>query len=559
MNFFKSEKRKRISKSADSHLIENFCQIALEHSNSDKLPFEILMALKKHINASDVFYVKENDGIFSLTLNVTDHQFNLWLNSNSYKQILEKTNEKKNIIDVNLLNDKEKTVFNKLHVDHLFTISLNSKTKNPSYLIICFEEYDNALFAEKEFKNDLFKNTIELALLSAEKSLKINHTKLFAKRAEEENVKKSKFIANMSHELRTPLTAILGYSQVLRDGAYGNLNEKQINAINAVIKSSQHLKQLMDEVLSMARVESGKEVAKPDEVIISNLIEQVRNLMHQQVITKGVVLEMPTLSEQVKNSKIFADPKHAKQILINILSNAIKYTPEGGTITLEATTTMKEASIIISDTGIGISSDKLETLFGRYERVDDPYSNIQEGTGIGLNISNKLAKLNNSTIEVKSIKNEGSCFTVTFPLVKKGFKSAAIEFTSENKSINLEGTKVLVIDDNVDTCTVLEHIIKGSGGEVLTVNSVHDAKKIFNENTLDMILTDLAMPGENGIDFINFARNSDSKNSKTPIMVLSACAFEKDKTNAIEAGANCFLPKPFKPQEILRMVRKLVK
>ena len=155
-------------------------------------------------------------------------------------------------------------------------------------------------------------------------------------RAEEANQAKSKFLANMSHELRTPLTAIVGYSSVLCDGVFGELNEKQLDALNAVARSSDHLKNLIDDVLNLARIESGKEEAEPTAVSIKDLLTQAHRLILQSAIGKGVQMNPLELSPEMSETSIYTDPKHIQQIIINLMSNAVKYTPKGGEVTLNA-------------------------------------------------------------------------------------------------------------------------------------------------------------------------------------------------------------------------------
>ncbi|MEZ4753852.1 MAG: ATP-binding protein [Bdellovibrionota bacterium] len=375
-------------------------------------------------------------------------------------------------------------------------------------------------------------------------------------RAEDANQAKSQFLANMSHELRTPLTAIVGYSSVLVDGIFGELNEKQFDALSAISKSSDHLKNLIDDVLNLARIESGKEEAEPTAVAVKDLLTQAHRLIHQSAIGKGVELKPLNLEPKVSEAALYTDPKHIQQIVINLMSNAVKYTPSGGAVTLNADLVGDKIRISVEDTGVGIPPHKQEKLFERFERGDDTYSKEQEGTGIGLNLTKQLVELNGGRIGFESIEKRGSKFWILMPVAGEELRTITI---SDNKDLNirLDGLSTLVIDDNKDTCEVLKLILHNAGANVRTANSVRDGISLLEENTPDIVLTDLAMPGESGLVLIQHIRNLQNDVSKLPIIVLSACAFKADQDEAINSGASMFIPKPFRPNEVIKKVRQL--
>ncbi len=376
-------------------------------------------------------------------------------------------------------------------------------------------------------------------------------------RAEEANHAKSQFLANMSHELRTPLTAIVGYSSVLVDGVFGQLTDKQKDALNAIARSSDHLKRLIDDVLNLARIESGKEVAEPARVPLKDLLVQAHKLMQQTSINKGVQIQPLTFPDQLQTAALYTDPKHIHQIVINLMSNAVKYTPKGGKVWITAEHVVDKIRIAVTDTGVGISPQKLEKLFERFERGEDTYSKSQEGTGIGLNLTRRLVELNGGKIGVESTQGQGSTFWVLMPIAKE----ETVPLTSQQENIDvkirLDGLSTLVVDDNSDTCDVLKHILSNAGATVVTAQSVKDGMKELSSATPDIILTDLAMPGESGLVLIKHVRDSAGELGRVPIIVLSACAFTSDKDAAISAGASSFIPKPFRPNDIIRHVRQL--
>lgn len=375
-------------------------------------------------------------------------------------------------------------------------------------------------------------------------------------RAEEANQAKSRFLANMSHELRTPLTAIVGYSSVLGDGIFGPLNDKQADALQAVTRASEHLKSLIDDVLNLARIESGKEAPEPKRVPVKDILTQAYKIILQTALSKGVALQSLEIPEDVMSSAMWADPKHLHQIVINVLGNAVKYTPKGGKVWITGEVVVDKVKISVTDTGVGIPPSKLEKLFERFERGDDTYSKDQEGTGIGLNLTKHLVELNGGRISATSTAGEGSTFSVMMPLAS----SEPLVVTKDDVSpsdIRLDGLTALVVDDNQDTCEVLLHILKAAGATVRTEHSVRDGVAALSEITPDIVLTDLAMPGESGLVLIEHMKNQLSDLSRVPVIVLSACAFQSDEDAALEAGASVFIPKPFRPADVVKNVRKL--
>ena len=375
-------------------------------------------------------------------------------------------------------------------------------------------------------------------------------------RAEEANRAKSQFLANMSHELRTPLTAIVGYASVLADGIFGPLNPKQNEALNAVCRSSEHLKNLIDDVLNLARIESGKEEAKPVQVQVKDVLLQAHKLMLQSAISKGVELSPMALTPEIIAATLYVDQKHIHQIIINLMSNAVKYTPKGGKVRLEAEIMSDMVKICVTDTGVGIPPNKLAKLFERFERGEDSYSRSQEGTGIGLNLTRSLVDLNGGRIGVESQEGRGSTFWVMMPLASVDRVAITKPELSETK-IRLDGLSALVVDDNKDTCEVLKHILLSVGATVTMANTVKEAISELGQAVPDIVLTDLAIPGESGLVLINHIRNANGPLARLPIIVLSAAAFQSDKDAALSAGASIFIPKPFKPADVTRNVRQL--
>jgi signal transduction histidine kinase/ActR/RegA family two-component response regulator len=376
--------------------------------------------------------------------------------------------------------------------------------------------------------------------------------------AEESNRAKSRFVANMSHELRTPLTAIVGYASVLRDGVFGAVNEKQFDALQSIFKSSEHLKELIDEVLNLSRIEAGKEDPEPSKVELYSLLQQCYKLVIQNAASKGVKILPLTIADSIKTEKLWVDPRHIRQILLNLLSNAIKYTPTEGSVGLEANVCGDKMQISVKDTGVGLSASDKEKLFQRFERGDDSYSRDQIGTGLGLSLTKHLVAINGGHISVESEKGIGSTFSILIPIAEcSGVK--AEDTNQENAlDIRLDGLNILVCDDNLLTRDVLQILIHRYGGIPFLAESVKEARGLIENNQFDLSIVDLAMPGEDGFKLMDFIRNYPNQAvSKMPILVVTACVFEEDKNNAFKHGASAFVPKPFVMDEVVTRIREL--
>jgi signal transduction histidine kinase/CheY-like chemotaxis protein len=371
-------------------------------------------------------------------------------------------------------------------------------------------------------------------------------------RAEEASSSKSRFLANMSHELRTPLTSIIGYTSILTDGVYGPMNEKQTDAIVAISRSSEHLKNLINDILDLARIESGKEAPDPRSVSTKSLLSHSFKLMQQTAAEKPVEFEFDT---DFTDFSLFVDPKHVQQILINLVSNAIKYTPPKGTVSVTAHSLGSMGVIRIRDTGVGFSPELLQTMYDRFSRGTDEYSRSQEGTGIGLYIVQQLTELNNGSIEVDSEVGRGTQFSVFFPLAQEATSAGEEEGKSSSKKISLTGSKILILEDDQQARKILRALLEARGAEVVLSDSIASAIPHVDGATIDLIITDIGLYKESGIGFIEQVRQ---KTENVPIIVLSGSAFEVDKQSALKAGANDFIAKPFDTTRLLTTTKRLL-
>jgi signal transduction histidine kinase len=258
-----------------------------------------------------------------------------------------------------------------------------------------------------------------LQTFATQSVLAIQNARLFreieekSRQIEAANRHKSEFLANMSHELRTPLNAIIGFSEVLQERLFGELNEKQAEYTDDILTSGRHLLSLINEILDLSKVEAGRmelEVATFD---LPLAIDNARTFVRERATRHGIHLDV-TIDERVGD--IVADERKIKQILLNLLSNAVKFTPEGGRVGINARQVNGAVEISVSDTGIGITPEDQPKIFEEFRQVGGDYSHKSEGTGLGLTLAKKFVELHGGKIWVESEVGKGSKFTFTLPI-----------------------------------------------------------------------------------------------------------------------------------------------
>ncbi|HHW39763.1 MAG TPA: hypothetical protein GXX19_01170 [Syntrophomonadaceae bacterium] len=319
------------------------------------------------------------------------------------------------------------------HVNHLINCEA-SNIKEIDHLQNCFKNMTITLF-EKCKENDAYmeeleQDRIKLHLLTEE--LQEANTRL-EKRVEERtqdleravrelktlNHLKTQFLANMSHELRTPLHSIIGFSEMLHDELYGELNPTQKDYIAIVLNSARHLLQIISDILDISCIESDKITLYKEEVAMEDLIKSVVTIMRPQAEEKGLSLITKTAGGL---PRIYLDPSRIKQVLSNLLSNSIKFTPEGGLITVEAFQQGDEIGVAVSDTGIGIKEEHQKNVFNEFYQCEDPYRRRFEGVGLGLPLSKKLVELHHGRIEMESTYGAGTKITFFLPLLREPYE-----------------------------------------------------------------------------------------------------------------------------------------
>jgi signal transduction histidine kinase len=266
-----------------------------------------------------------------------------------------------------------------------------------------------------------------LQTFATQSALAIQNARLFreietkSREIEAANRHKSEFLANMSHELRTPLTAIIGFSEVLSQKVFGEMNDKQSEYMDDIISSGRHLLSLINDILDLSKVEAGRMDLDLNRFDVPMAIENALILIRERA-TRHAIKVQHHVDERL--GEIVGDERKFKQILLNLLSNAVKFTPEGGRIDVDAALSKDSVEISVSDTGIGIAPEHQETIFEEFRQVGSDPSKKREGTGLGLTLTKRFVELHGGTIRVESIPGKGSTFTFTLPVDRENVDAA---------------------------------------------------------------------------------------------------------------------------------------
>jgi PAS domain S-box-containing protein len=374
--------------------------------------------------------------------------------------------------------------------------------------------------------------------------------------ADSANVVKDEFLAILSHELRTPLTSILGWSHLLTDG---KLDKQQTaRAIETIARNARAQGRLIDELLDISRILTGKLSLDLRAVNLAPLIQAVVDDVRPAADAKSISLKAPFNSEI---GPISGDPDRLQQIIWNLLTNAIKFTPKGGDVQVRLEQNDLRVLIIVNDSGQGIAAELLPHIFERFRQADSSNTRSNGGLGLGLSIVRQLVELHRGTVTAESPgENAGSTFTVMLPLPSLHEVPDATEKTdakSGKKSPtggqqSLSGMRVLIVDDELDTRELVAALLTTCGAEMISVGSAAEALNQIERQRFDLLISDIGMPEMNGYDLIARIRQlGEEQGGRTPAVALTAYAGIDDRKRALAAGYEVHMPKPFVAAELI--------
>lgn len=366
---------------------------------------------------------------------------------------------------------------------------------------------------------------------------------------------KSAFLSNMSHDIRTPINGIMGMTTIAKQQ---DNPEKTVECLNKIEGASNHLLSLVNDVLDMSSIESGKVVITNKPLDIRVLCDNCASIIKGQIGERD--LKLVSEIQDIGTPYILADELHLRQVIINILSNSVKYTPDGGTIWLRMKTKSKVDNKVViefqvEDTGIGMKPEFIGKIFDSFSQEEGGSRTKYKGTGLGMAITKKFVDLMGGEILVESIYNLGSTFTVTIPFEITGKIEEEVD---EATNANIEGCKVLLVEDNDLNLEIATQLIGDEGAIITPARDGLEAIKAFKDNpigTFDVILMDIMMPEVDGLEATRIIRSFARDDAKDiPIIAMTANAFEEDIKATKEAGMNAHLSKPINIGEVIKTI-----
>jgi signal transduction histidine kinase len=368
------------------------------------------------------------------------------------------------------------------------------------------------------------------------------------------NRMKDRFLATVSHELRTPLNAMLGWAEMLRSGALGD--DRRQRAVEAVYANARRQAQLVDELLDMARIMADKLRLERSEIDLHNVVRAVLEIAQPAADAKRIHVDV---SGDPAIPPLYADGARLQQILLNLMTNALKFTPQGGTIHVRLRRVDGTAEIVVTDTGSGISREFLPFIFEPFHQADEPTTRQHGGLGLGLSIVRHLVEAHGGTIRADSEgANRGSTFTVRLPIVDAPGRMEEQRARASAPSPSLAGISVLVVDDDVDSREIVEATLQGCGATVRSAASAAEALDVLTRHHVDVLLADIAMPGEDGYSLIQKVRSLEPPElARVPAAAFTSFAREEDRRRTAEAGFQLHLAKPVESASLIDAVAAL--
>jgi signal transduction histidine kinase/ActR/RegA family two-component response regulator len=429
------------------------------------------------------------------------------------------------------------------------------------------KQTEEALAIERaSLKQRVAQATLELSRMNAELSR--------AMRAKDE------FLATMSHELRTPLNAVLGLTESLQEQIYGPLTERQLKSLRTIEASSRHLLTLINDILDVSKIEAGKLELQFDILSVETLCETSMLFIQQQALQKSIHVSR---NLECAPHTIEGDARRLKQILINLLSNAVKFTPEGGKVGLDVTSSEGDDIIhfTVWDTGIGIAPEYQRKLFKPFVQLDSSLSKAHQGTGLGLALVARLTELHNGSVALQSELGAGSRFTISLPMsapamAEQGAATSATEPPTPLTTTSAPGTDeagytatpgdthlddgrstLLIAEDNEHTIQMLQSYLEEVGYRVVVARNGVEAIIRATEEPPALILMDMQMPEMSGMEALHSLR-ATPRFASIPIIAMTALAMSGDRERCLLAGANEYLSKPVSLKRLRMMIEAML-
>ncbi len=367
---------------------------------------------------------------------------------------------------------------------------------------------------------------------------------------------KDEFLATLSHELRTPLNAILGYARMLKSGMVSPVRLPR--AIEIIHKNAVALTKIVEDVLDVSRIVSGKLRLQTQTLDLAPVVAASVETVQPAAEAKGIALHA---AMEPGPAQVIGDPDRLQQVMWNILSNAVKFTPNGGTVTVRLEPADGHVDIVVADTGLGIAPEFLPHIFERFRQGDSRFAREFGGLGLGLAIARHIVEMHGGTIQASSEGlGKGSMFRVRLPAthaIKAAVEPAPAVQHGRPSRHRLEGVRVLVVDDDADALSMVRELLESAGASVTTALSADEALLLIERQPPDLLLSDIGMPAMDGFELIRRVRELPLSIRHVPAAALTAYAQPEDRTRALRSGFQAHLAKPIDPGELLTAVEML--
>jgi PAS domain S-box-containing protein len=433
-----------------------------------------------------------------------------------------------------------------------------------SYMCLPMVAHNRALgvltLANAESRTEYGEDDLRLAEdVAARAALAIENAQSYQE-AQSANRLKDEFLATLSHELRTPLNAVLGYARMLRSGAIRS--ERAAHAHEVIERNAEALAQIVEDVLDVSRIISGKAFLDLRPTDVATVVKDATATVRPTAEAKGLRLEL-ALADNV--GPVAGDPNRLQQVVWNLLSNAVKFTPRGGHIRVQVEAVADQAELVVTDTGIGLSSEFLPHVFERFRQAEGGPTRRHGGLGLGLAIARHIVEMHGGTIEASSDgPGQGATFRVKLPTISDQESDLGDARSQRGRpraeQLDLIGIRVLAVDDDADALQLVREILESAGADVIAVTSAGAALDCLASQRPHVVVTDLSMPDMDGFELIEQIRKlTDAVLRRVPAAALTAYARSADRTRALRSGFEMHLAKPVDAAELVAAVGSLAK
>ncbi|MBC7421728.1 MAG: PAS domain-containing protein [Bdellovibrio sp.] len=420
------------------------------------------------------------------------------------------------------------------------------------------------LVTTEESKRSFTQTDLHLAEEIGERAgAAVENAQLY-KEARNLNRIKDEFLATLSHELRTPLNVILGHAEILKS-EYNDLDRAQIkSSVEAIFRNAKTQTGLIADLLDVSSIITGKVSYKPTQVVPADTVTNIVNSLQNTAEAKGIILVSDTSQSP---EAVLADPTRLHQIIWNLISNAVKFTPQGGRVTVKVNRELSQWGIAVTDTGRGIDPDFLPYVFDRFRQEDSSTTRKYGGLGLGLSIVRHLVEMHGGIVQALSKgKDQGATFQITLPMTGQisklnpdQKKEILVETLIEQKAkAELKNIKILLVEDSEDSRMLIKLILNRAGAYVVEAESANEARAKLASFTPDIIVSDVGMPEESGIEFIKALREKKSTAQNIPAIALTAYVRKEEKDTIVKAGFQTHVSKPVSSQLLLNEIQALL-